>query len=114
MNWTDEYDFPIVHRDAFGGVVYLVEFADQHEVADSELANDIAERAENDIDDEDGEVDTKAVAKEIERASNAKAAHLVIHANGKEEWTTSGIDFAVAILQQNITPRQEAQPELFT
>lgn len=99
LAWYESEGLPVVHTDAFGGRVFLVDFDDEPQV--DEMGED---RPEDDDFDEDLEEAAKARA--------ARTAFLVVHPNGQELWTR-GEDMARSLLRHRGTFARETAPTLF-
>lgn len=99
MAWYEAEGLPVVHTDAFGGRVFLVEFDDAP--VENELGED---RPEDDDFDEDPEEAAKARA--------ARTAYLVVHPNGQELWTR-GEEFARKLLAHRGSFTRETCTTLF-
>ena len=101
--WYEAERLPVVHADAFGGRVFLVDFDDepQDEPQEDEMGEDRPEDA-------DFEEDMEEAAK----ARAARTAYLVGHPNGQELWTR-GEDMARSLLRHRGTFARETAPTLF-
>lgn len=99
MNWFDEFNYPEVGRDPFGGRILYVEF-DITEKDDGPEAD-----LDQVLEDEDKD--------EVLAAHQASHAWLIVHANGHEVWTRGGLEFALDILYQRTMKRSEGQSTLF-
>lgn len=76
MNWYDEFNYPEVERDAFGGRILLVEFSreqDEEEAPEVDL--------EKALEDDDAD------EQEVKAALAAPMAYLIVHSWGEEIWT---------------------------
>ena len=101
MTWYEAEGLPVVHTDAFGGRVFLVEFDDAPAPVENEMGED---RPEDDDFDEDMEEAAKARA--------ARTAFLVVHPNGQELWTR-GEEFARMLLAHRGSFTRETPATLF-
>jgi len=99
-HWLEEDGLVPVFSDAFGGRIFFVEFLD-HE-ADDVIGEDMPEDA-----------DVEEVAEELAMAKKAKTAHLVVHPNGHEVWTTAGIEWAHKILGRRNSFKKDIPTTLF-
>ena len=97
--WYEAERLPVVHADAFGGRVFLVDFDDEPQ--EDAIGEDRPEDADFDEDME-----------EAAKARAARMAYLVVHPNGQELWTR-GEDMARSLLRHRGTFARETPPTLF-